>query len=194
MLPSDEVDLIGAFFIMEQEIWKDFPDYEGIIKVSSFGRIKSFLKTKDGCLVGSKTTKGYISFTIRRTNMFLAHRAVAIAFIPNPENKPQVNHKNGIRDDNRVENLEWCNNSENNLHAFRVLGRKPTWLGKSGVDFHETKRINQYTLDGVFIKEWYNARDITRELNICYRGISLVCLGTRKTAGGFKWKFSKDNP
>ena len=73
--------------------------------------------------------RGYYEVGLRKNGIkkyYLVHRLVAQEFIPNPENKPQINHKNGIKTDNFIENLEWVTNSENILHAYRVLGRKPS--------------------------------------------------------------------
>lgn len=174
---------------MEQEIWKDVIGHEGLYKVSNQGNVMSFRKNINGVNVGSKMCNGYMSVSFGRGKTALIHKVVAMAFLHKIDGKNQINHKNGKRDDNRVENLEWVNNSENNKHAFDVLKRKPTWLGRSGILFHETKKINQYTLDGVFIREWYNAREIHRNLGLSYKNISSVCKGKRNTCGGFKWEF-----
>ena len=100
--------------------------WEQSYEISSFGRIKclNYLHHKDKIYLttGIKCSNGYLKYELKLNGIkqvFLIHRLVAIAFIPNPENKPCVNHKNGIKDDNRVENLEWSTFKENNNHAVR---------------------------------------------------------------------------
>lgn len=98
-----------------QEVWVTSPDHPDYL-VSSTGKIASIMSD-------NPDKKGYVSYTTGRKGPRLAvHRAVAKAFIPNPENKEQVNHINGIRNDNRMENLEWVTASENHIHRCRVLG------------------------------------------------------------------------
>ena len=121
-----------------QEIWKDIPNYEGY-QVSNKGNVKS-LKRKCKVLVlhprnGYLCAVGCINGKERKIS---AHRAVAIAFIPNPLNKSQVNHINGIKIDNRVENLEWCTNAENMAHAVKNGLTK-----SSGMQNHNAKLTDE---------------------------------------------------
>lgn len=102
------------------EVWKDIPEYEGLYQVSNLGRVKS-LKRKI-FLKPRLTQRGYVTVVLYRNsvpNSFQIHRLIAFVFIPNPDNKPQVNHKNGVKTDNRVENLEWVTNYENCIHAHK---------------------------------------------------------------------------
>lgn len=111
------------------EIWKTIEGYEGY-QISNFGNIKSLSKkikckggfrvTKEKILKLKKTKQGYLSVQLKNKGKhFLVHRIVAFHFINNFDNKPQVNHINGLKHDNRVENLEWCSQSENQIHAYR---------------------------------------------------------------------------
>lgn len=128
---------------MEQ--WKDIKGYEGLYKISNHGRVKSLRRIIKGKGNGSvkndrikkanPNKRGYIRVNLCKRNKRLqhsVHRLVALAFIPNPENKPGVNHISGIKTDNRSVNLEWCTPSENLKHAYRI-GLVPCTKGRPGV-------------------------------------------------------------
>jgi len=135
------------------------------------------------------TKQGYIFSSLtknKKRKFILNHRIVAKAFIPNPHNKPEVNHINCIKSDNRVENLEWCTNAENVAHATKLgLNKKPT-----GIDSTSSKRVKQISLiDNSIIKIWDSLHCVTNELGFNFKNISACALGKRPTAYGFKWKY-----
>lgn len=126
--------------------------------------------------------------TIRKS----VHRLVAKTFIPNPENKPCVNHKNGIKSDNRKVNLEWATYKENTNHAYKAGLLKPSFgmLGKTGTKNKKSKKVNQIDIKtGEIIKTWDSLHCVTREKGWSYANICAAALKTRPTANGFKWDY-----
>ncbi len=157
--------------------------FEGEYIISSDGQVFCALdsKRRTKYLPSKKAIKtdkfGYKRVSLyrnRKTYNKQVHRLVAESFIPNPNNLPQVNHINGDKKDNRVENLEWVSCSENVTHAYEKELRKDRY------------KVGQYTLDGVLVKEFKSELEATRITNI--RHINEVTRGIRKQAGGYIWK------
>lgn len=184
-------------YIDKPERWRRVKQYEGYYSASTHGRVKVWAtgkmlklhKDKDGYLyVTGKNFKtgGYTSYK--------AHRLVGMAFIPNPENKPCINHKDGVKNNNRVENLEWVTDRENKLHRHHVLGQTSKNKGKENVRCFVA--VNQYTKEGVFIARHESIARAAKAVGGKYSSISLIANNIRgKTAYGYVWKHAhKDNP
>lgn len=174
-----------------EEVWKDINAH---YQVSNFARVRSNLSGEWVVLSTYKMNKGYLAVTLSingKKKPHLVHRLVAEAFIPNPENKPQVNHKNGIRTDDCVSNLEWVSNEENQRHSWKYLGRKNPHEGKFGSDSTFYKVVLQIK-DGKIIGRFNGAREAMRATGVNYKYISSCCHGKIKQTGGFSWVFEKD--
>ena len=153
------------------EEWRDIEGFDGY-QISSLGRVKKgdYLMNQRLC------TKGYPTVSLykeRKSYSFQVHRLVANAFIPNPDNLLTVNHINEDKTDNRVENLEWMSNQDN-------------------VRYSQAKTVNQFTLDGKFIRRWDAIMDIERELGFCSAFICRCLKGRCKSAYKYIWKYALD--
>ena len=170
------------------EIWKDIEEYEGLYQISDKGRVKSLKFGKEKIMKLQKDTNGYLYVGLckngEKQKMFLIHRLVALAFISNPQNLPQVNHKSEDKTDNRVENLEWCSVKYNCNYGTRNQRQAEKMTnGKL------SKPVLQYTKDGIFIKEWRSTHDVERNLGFDQGYISSCCNGKFKWAYSFVWKY-----
>ena len=207
------VRLILYFYNME-EIWKtieDNPNYE----VSNMGNVRSvdrFVNCNGGVAFRKgKTLKKYLSkrgYYVVNLPMkqYKVHRLVAEAFIPNPDNKPQIDHISTIKTDNTVclnedgsvnydgTNLRWVTNKENmnNPITRQNCSKNNYYKGKMGSKHHNSIPIYQLTKEGEIIKKWECAATVAKELNISRIGIRRCCQGKAFTAGGYAWKNVSD--
>lgn len=167
----------------------------GLYEISSNGKVRN-LKTRRMLRPG-KDKCGYLHVSLSKngkTKTLKIHRLVANAFIENFENLPQVNHKDGNKENNNVNNLEWVTCSGNLKHAYKNgLKKINEWqkkfLANEGKKL--SKIVCQYDKKGNFIKEWQSIRDVERNLKINNVSISHCCNGKTKTAGGYIWKFKE---
>lgn len=165
------------------EIWKQIKEHPKY-SVSNFGRVRN---DERGIIlkpfkIGTKG-KGnqYFAVDLYPSRSVRVHRLVAMAFIPNTDNKPEVNHKDGDHFNNQVSNLEWVTGSENCYHAYNTLNRKRLF----GADNPYSRRVVRIE-DG---KVFGSLIEAARECGIGRSSISKCVLGQREKAGGFHWKY-----
>lgn len=172
-----------------EEIWKDIEGYEGLYQVSNLGRVRSLRRNiifKNR--IERSGYEGVYLYKNKGYKYFLIHRLVANAFISNPDNLPQVNHKDENKLNNCISNLEWCDCKYNQNYGTRGKRISQKQLN----DKNKSKVVLQYTKDGCFIKEWKSTRDIQRNLGFCQSDISKCCRNIIKTVHSYIWKYKKE--
>lgn len=161
------------------EEWKDAVGFETLYEVSNYGKVRhADSKVEIG---GSINSYGYRAFHLSKDGKRFTgkgHRLVAMAFIPNPSKYRCVNHMDGDKDNNSVDNLEWCTHEVNNKHARQELA----------IDFSK-KFVVQTTMDGAFIAIWSSVNRAASTLGFGGTPITSCCLGTAYSAYGYCWKY-----
>ena len=189
-----------------EEIWQPIPEYEGHYEASNYGNVRSIpkrinQKSRGGnwysreypgmVLAKSILNNGYEAVGLSKSGRMtgkLVHRLVLSAFEPNTENKRTVNHKNGIRNDNNIGNLEWATTSENISHSYRELGRRAPMQGMTGIAHHASKPVIQKNQDGSIARQWDAAMDAVR-CGFDSSCISRCCNGASKSHKGYIWEY-----
>lgn len=173
----------------KDEVWKEIIGFEKY-KISNYGRI---LGCNGNILKFGKSHNGYQTISLYNKGVKVTpriNRLVGLYFIPNPENKPQINHIDGIKTNNHVDNLEWCTISENVIHSIHILGQKRyEFEHKKYGDSPRATKVLQYSKNNEFIKEYGSISEAKLITNISATAIVNCCVGLSNSSGGYIWKY-----
>lgn len=167
-----------------EEIWKDIAGYEGLYQVSNLGRVKNI---KSGIILKpAKNSAGYLHVHLTGNKHYYLHRLVALAFIPNPHNYPEVNHKDENKENNCVDNLEWADRKYNCNY-----GTRNEKMANSLTNHKErSKAVIQYSSKGEFVKQYPSIKEAERQTGINNSWIVRCLKGKRKSTYGFIWRYA----
>ena len=198
---------------MKEEIWKDIKGYKGLYQVSSFGRVKSFKTNLNGKILKQRTNpNGYKSVNLSlngKVKLKVIHRLVMETFkeeklnfkyMPNEDisiinlDKLIINHIDGNKENNNITNLEWCTYSYNINEALRLgLRKRDNYRrGKIGKNCPNSLSVNQYDINGKFIRKWDSIMDVKRFYNKSVSHISDCCKNKRRTCLGYIWRYNNE--
>ena len=175
---------------MKKEYWKPVVGYEGHYQVSNFGRVKSIKFGKE-IILKQHIRRGYYSVNLSKNGIakrYSVHRLVAEAFLPNPDNLPQINHKDENKSNNNINNLEWCDSEYNNNY-----GTRNKRVSEKMTNGKLSKPVLQYDLEGNLIREWASACECGR--NEFDTGAVNACCNNKYKFEKYKncfWKFKND--
>lgn len=176
--------------LCEDEMWRAVDGYKGLYEISSTGQVRSLKRnTTSGKMLSPAKTIDGLSVHLRdsgRDRTYTIHRLVAEAFIPNPENKKTVNHKDGNRWNNNMNNLEWATQSENIQHSHDNLPRD---FQAYGENHNNSLTVSQYDKNGRLWGVYGSVNEAGRQNNIEFTNIAKCARGERATAGGYVWKY-----
>ena len=192
---------------LEGEEWRDVVGFEGIYKISNLGRVKrlpKIVKKKDGRVVTYKEkllsphiSRGYYLVNLygRSKQLFLVHRLIAEAFIPNPNKLPFIDHINTISSDNRIENLRWCTAMENSHNPITISNRAKLFQKRVETGFYKNANLHRKPVemldeDGNVIQRYRSIKEAADNVGVAYSAISNVCAGRARKCKKHYWRYA----
>ena len=177
--------------------WKPIKGFNGYF-INELGEIKStrsFKGTQESILKQHKNQQGYLVVNLMKDGKIYLkpiHRLLMETYKPNKKNLPCINHIDGNILNNLLDNLEWCTYGHNEKEAYRLGLKKPAWQNKKDKYHPCSKKVNQYKLNGDFIKQWNCISTVNKELGILVTSICNCCNGRSKKAGNYIWRYADE--